>query len=74
LSLPFVLFQVVSPKQWTAWVYLINHFKWQVPKNEQLEPFQKCHPQYVWFRDVTNQLTRYQFQPTNNLYLPHIKW
>jgi len=21
LSLPFILFQVVSPKQWTAWVY-----------------------------------------------------
>ena len=25
----------------------INHFKWQVPTNEHLEPSQKYHPQYV---------------------------
>jgi len=42
--------------------------------NEQLEPFQMCHPQGIWFRDVTYQMPSYQFQPTNNLYLPHIKW
>jgi len=48
--------------------------KWQVPTNEQLKLFQKCHPQWVWFRDVTNQMSSYQFQPTKNLYLPHIKW
>jgi len=26
LILPFVLFQVVSPKQWTTWVYLLSWF------------------------------------------------
>ena len=34
---------------------VLDHFKWQVPTNEQLEPFQKCHTQCVWSRDVTNQ-------------------
>jgi len=34
---------------------LINHFKWQVLTNEQLKPFQMCHPQCVWPRDVTNK-------------------
>jgi len=37
---------------------LINLSKWQVPTNEQLEPFQKCHPQCVWSRDITNQSFR----------------
>jgi len=53
---------------------LINHFKWQVPTNEQLEPFQKCHPQGIWSGDVTNQMLGYQFQQTNNLYLLYIKY
>jgi len=37
LSLPFILFQVVSPKQWTTWVYLLSCFKWLVLKNGHLE-------------------------------------
>jgi len=34
---------------------VLDHFKWRVPTNKQLEPFQKCHPQCVWSRGVTNQ-------------------
>jgi len=33
----FVMFQVVSPKQWTAWVYLLSHSKRSVLNNGQLE-------------------------------------
>ena len=31
------MFQVVSPKQWTAWVYLLSHSKRSVLNNGQLE-------------------------------------
>jgi len=33
----FVMFQAVSPKQWTAWVYFYHVFKWSVLNNGQLE-------------------------------------
>jgi len=28
VSLPFVLLQVVSSKQWTTWIYLLSCCKW----------------------------------------------
>jgi len=31
------LFQVVSHRQWTAWIYLLSCFKWSVLNNGQLE-------------------------------------
>jgi len=36
LGLLFVMFQVVSPKQRTTWVYLLSCFKWLVLNNGQL--------------------------------------
>jgi len=60
LSLPFIIssgmfqqtnnlnpFKIVIPSVSGPEMSLINHFKWQVPTNEQLQPFQKCHPQWV---------------------------
>jgi len=53
-------FQVDSPKQWTAWVYLLSFFEWSIPNNGQLvftcHPL-KCHPQYVWSRGVSIKLS-----------------
>jgi len=46
---------------------LINHFKWKVPTNEQLEPSQECHPKWVWSRGVTNHVSSGEFHQTNNL-------
>jgi len=42
LSLPFIVFQVASPKQWATWVYLLSSFKWQVLHNGQLESTFYC--------------------------------
>jgi len=36
-QLEFTFCQVVSPKQWAAWVYLLSCFKWLVLNNVQLE-------------------------------------
>jgi len=32
LSLPFIVFQVASPKQWAAWFYLFIVFQVESPK------------------------------------------
>jgi len=45
----------------------LYNFKWQVPTNEQLKPFQKCHPRSVWSRDVTNHVSSGEFQQKNSL-------
>jgi len=37
LSLPFIMFRMVSPKPWTNRVYLLSCFKWLVLNNGQLE-------------------------------------
>jgi len=44
LILPCVLFQVVSPKQWTAWVYPFVIF-WVASSNKRTTwTLSKCHP------------------------------
>jgi len=41
-SLPFVMFQAVSPKQWTTWVYFYHVFERSVLNNGQLESIFYC--------------------------------
>jgi len=60
-SLSFVLFQVVSPKQWTTRVYLFSFFKSSVLNNGHLEftfHFPKSViPCFIRKRDVTQSFT-----------------
>jgi len=77
LSLPFILFWVASPKQWTAWVYLLSCFKWLVLNNGQLKfTFCLC---FKWLVINNGQLeftfclvSSGQSQTTNILCLPVI--
>ena len=56
-SFTFVIFQAVSPKQWTAWVYLFNLFRAVSPKQWTVWAYlhfpKSVIPCFVRKRDVT---------------------